>query len=112
MDVQELLAEARDAMTARRVYSEPYERDGVTVIPAAVVRGGSGGGSGRSEDGEGGGGGFGLTARPVGAWVISDTGVTWKPAPDVNRIVLGGQLVGLAAVLMIARVLLARARRA
>ncbi len=112
MDVQELLAEARDAMTARRVYGEPYERDGVTVIPAAVVRGGSGGGSGRSEDGEGGGGGFGLAARPVGAWIITDHGVTWKPAPDVNRIVLGGQLVGLAAVLMLGRILLARARRA
>ena len=38
MDVQELLAEARDAMTARRVYGEPYERDGMTVIPAAVIR--------------------------------------------------------------------------
>ncbi|HEX8958597.1 MAG TPA: spore germination protein GerW family protein [Solirubrobacterales bacterium] len=112
MDVQELLAEARDSMTARRVYGEPYEGDGVTVIPAAVVRGGSGGGSGRSEDGEGGGGGFGLTARPVGAWIITDQGVTWKPAPDVNRIVLGGQLVGLAAVLMLGRILLARARRA
>ena len=112
MDVQELLAEARDAMTARRVYGEPYEGDGVTVIPAAVVRGGSGGGSGRSDEGEGGGGGFGLAARPVGAWVITDRGVTWKPAPDVNRIVLGGQLVGLAAVVMLGRILRARARRA
>jgi uncharacterized spore protein YtfJ len=112
MDVQELLAEARDAMTARRVYGEPYERDGLTVIPAAVVRGGSGGGSGSGPDGEGGGGGFGLTARPAGAWVITGEGATWKPAPDVNRIVLGGQLIGLAAVLMLGRILLARARRA
>ena len=111
MDVQELIAEARDAMTARRVYGDPYEREGVTVIPAAVVRGGSGGGTGRSDEGEGGGGGFGLAARPVGAWVITDEGVTWKPAPDVNRIVLGGQLIGLAAVVLLGRVLLARARR-
>lgn len=110
MDVQELLAEARDAMTARRVYGEPYERGGVTVIPAAVVRGGCGGGTGRSEDGEGGGGGFGLHARPVGAWVISDDGVAWKPSPDVNRIVLGGQIIGLAAVVLLGRILLARAR--
>jgi uncharacterized spore protein YtfJ len=109
MDVQELIAEARDAMTARRVYGDPYERLGVTVIPAAAVRGGSGGGTGPGD--EGGGGGFGLTARPVGAWVITDEGVTWKPAPDVNRIVLGGQLIGLAAVVLLGRVLLARARR-
>jgi uncharacterized spore protein YtfJ len=110
MDVQQLIAEARDAMTAQRVYGDPYEREGVTIIPAAAVRGGSGGGT--NAEGEGGGGGFGLTARPVGAWVISDEGATWKPAPDVNRIVLGGQLVGLAAVIFIGRVLLARARRA
>jgi uncharacterized spore protein YtfJ len=110
MDVQELIAEAREAMTARRVYGDSVERDGVTVIPAAVVRGGSGGGTGRSEQGEGGGGGFGLVARPVGAWVISDEGVSWKPAPDVNRIVLGGQLIGLAAVVFLGRLLLARSR--
>src|SRR5579871_3798969 len=97
MDVQELIAEAREAVTARRVYGDPVEHNGVTVIPAAVVRGGSGGGSGQSEESEGGGGGFGLIARPVGAWLITDHSVSWKPAPDVNRIVLGGQLVGLAA---------------
>jgi uncharacterized spore protein YtfJ len=110
VDVQELIAEARDAMTARRVYGEPYEREGVTIIPAAAVRGGSGGGSGRGGDGEGGGGGFGLAARPVGAWVITDEGATWKPAIDVNRIVLGGQMIGLAAVVFLGRLLLARSR--
>ena len=111
MDVQELIVEARDAMTARRVYGEPYERGGVTIIPAAAVRGGSGAGGGRSEDGEGGGGGFGLAARPVGAWVITDEGVTWKPAPDVSRIALGGQLIGLVAIVFLGRILLARTRR-
>ena len=110
MDVQQLIADARDAMTARRVYGDPYEREGVTIIPAAAVRGGSGGGGGTNADREGGGGGFGLVARPVGAWVITDEGVTWKPSPDVNRIVLGGQLIGLAAVIFLGRVLLARAR--
>ena len=110
MDVQQLISEARDAMTARRVYGEPVERDGVTVIPAAAVRGGSGGGGGKSAEGEGGGGGFGLTARPVGAWVITDEGAAWKASPDVNRIVLGGQIIGLAAVIFIGRILLARAR--
>jgi uncharacterized spore protein YtfJ len=111
MDVRELIAETRDAMTARRVYGEPYEHGGMTVIPAAAVRGGCGGGNGRRDEHErGGGGGFGLVARPVGAWVITDEGVTWKPAPDVNRIVLGGQLIGLTAVVLLGRVLLARAR--
>ena len=111
MDIDTLIAEAREAMTAQRVFGEPYEREGVTIIPAAVIRGGSGGGGGRNDDGEGGGGGFGLTARPVGAWVITDDGASWKPSPDVNRLALGGQVVGLVAVIFLGRILLARARR-
>jgi uncharacterized spore protein YtfJ len=111
MDIETLISEAREAMTARRVFGEPYEREGVTIIPAASVRGGSGGASGRSEKGEGGSGGFGLAARPVGAWVITDEGASWKPSPDVNRLALGGQVVGLVAVIFLGRILLARARR-
>ena len=41
MDVQETIAKARDAITVKRVYGDPYERDGVTVIPlprTAVAR--------------------------------------------------------------------------
>jgi uncharacterized spore protein YtfJ len=37
VNVQEILTNARDAMTVRRVFGEPYERDGVTVIPVAAV---------------------------------------------------------------------------
>jgi uncharacterized spore protein YtfJ len=40
MDVQETISKARDAITVKRVYGDPYERDGVTVIPAAAVGGG------------------------------------------------------------------------
>jgi uncharacterized spore protein YtfJ len=82
---EDLLKGARDALTARTVYAEPVERDGVTVIPAASVRGGGGGGG----DAEGnGGGGFGLVGRPVGAYVIKGGEVTWKPAVDPARVLL------------------------
>jgi uncharacterized spore protein YtfJ len=82
MNPEQLLAGVRDALTARTVYGDPVERDGVTVIPAAVVRGGGGGGG----DSEGnGGGGFGLVGRPVGAYVIRGGEVTWKPAIDPAR---------------------------
>ena len=85
MNPEDLLKGVRDALTARTVYGEPVERDGVTVIPAAVVRGGGGGGG----DGEGnGGGGFGLHGRPVGAYVLKDGQVTWKPAVDPGRVLL------------------------
>jgi uncharacterized spore protein YtfJ len=37
MDVQEMVAKIQDAATVERVYGEPYEKDGVSVIPAAKV---------------------------------------------------------------------------
>jgi uncharacterized spore protein YtfJ len=102
MELEQLMGEAREAMSAKGVYGEPYEQNGVTVIPAAVVRGGGGGGGGSGPEGTGGrGGGFGLKASPSGAWVIEDGKVEWKPALDLNRAILGGQLVALAAVLTI-----------
>ena len=42
-----------------------------------------------------GGAGFGVQARPVGAWVIRDGEATWKPALDLNRLVLFAFLLGL-----------------
>ena len=89
MGPTDMMASLQDAMTVSRVFGQPYERDGVTVIPAATVRGGAGGGSGRKRETgeEGDGGGLGLVARPAGAYVIKGGEVTWQPAVDVNRIV-------------------------
>lgn len=96
MNVDEMITSARDAMAAKTVYGEPIERNGTIVIPAAKVRGGGGGGA----DTEGnGGGGFGLSAKPAGAWVIRGDEVTWQPALDMNRIILGGQIVAIFAFL-------------
>lgn len=112
MQVEELLSGAREVVSVKRVYGEPYEKNGLTVIPAATVRGGGGGGMGDSEAGQsGGGGGFGLIARPSGAWIVEDGEVTWKPAIDVNRIVLGGQIIAMTAIIVAGRILLSRSRR-
>ena len=102
MDVQETIGKARDAITVKRVYGAPYERDGVTVIPAAVVAGGGGGGSGEGpETGQiGGGAGFGLGGRPVGAYVIADGKVRWEPAVDVSRIAIQA-LIAATTVAMV-----------
>jgi uncharacterized spore protein YtfJ len=103
--------QARDALTVKRVFGEPIERDGITVIPAAAVRGGGGGGGGADTEGAGGGGsGFGLAARPVGAFVISDGVVTWQPAIDLTRLVLGTQVAFIVAVLAWRGVVRAHAR--
>jgi uncharacterized spore protein YtfJ len=97
-NVDELLAGARDAITVKRVYGDPIEQEGVTVIPAAAVGGGGGGGGDAEHNG---GGGFGVRARPVGAYVIRGDEVTWVPAVDVTRlaVVALGILVVLRSLL-------------
>ena len=104
-DVMRQLDEVRDAMRVGRVFGDPVERDGVTVIPAARLSGGGGGGGGQgeSEDGESGGGfgtGFRLSARPVGMVVIDRDGqVSWRPTVDATLLARSGQvLAGIIAV--------------
>ena len=111
MKVTDVVNSAKDAITVKRVYADPYERDGLTVIPAAVVTGGGGGGTGHDEKGqEGEGGGFGVSGRPAGAYVIKGDHVSWRPAVDPNRIVT---IVGLVAIAyLLSRPRLVRARAA
>jgi uncharacterized spore protein YtfJ len=102
----DLIAEtARETLTVRRVFGEAYTQGEVTVIPVAKVMGGSGMGFGagyrqddQSPEGEGGGGGFGVRAKPVGVYVVKGEHVSWQPTVDVNRLALGGQLVGALAL--------------
>ena len=108
MRVAEVITEAREAMQVKQVFGQPYERDGVTVIPAAAVSGGGGGGGDAHEAG---GAGFGLSARPVGAFVIRNGEVSWQPALDLNRVILVGQLVAIVALLSIRAMVKALASR-
>ena len=87
MKVNETLSTARDTLTVKRVFAEPYEKDGITLITAAAVLGGAGGGHGTDPKGqEGEGGGYAAHARPVGAYIIENGRVTWRPALDLNRL--------------------------
>jgi len=120
IDVQTLLSQANDSITVKRVYGEPIERDGVLVIPAAMVAGGGGGGGGtgmgfgpdgeQQGEGSGTGGGWGVQARPVGAFVVRDGVVTWVPAIDWARIAFIGGLVVIAAFLTRRSIAQTRAR--
>ena len=108
-DLEGTIAGYRDALTVKRVFGEAYEKNGVTVIPAATVLGGGGGGQGENpqagETASGAGTGFGLIARPSGAYVIRGDEVTWQPAVDVNRI------AAMAFAFLTLRVVLGRRRR-
>ena len=52
-----------------------------------------------------------MTARPVGAFIIRNGEPSWRPAVDVNRIVLGGQVVVIVALLTIRAIIKAKAKR-
>jgi uncharacterized spore protein YtfJ len=99
--IQETMQRTLDGMQPRQVYSEPIERDGVIFLPAAKVRGG--GGAGGDTTGNG-GGGFALTAKPAGVYVIRNGDAEWRPALDLNRVILGGQIVGIFALFVAWRI--------
>jgi uncharacterized spore protein YtfJ len=93
----DMLRQARSSMSARRVYAKPVRSGSVTVIPAARVLGGAAGnGEAPGGLGQAEGAGFGVMARPVGAFVIRDGVVRWKPAIDLLP------LAGIALLLLLA----------
>ncbi|MFF2624034.1 spore germination protein GerW family protein [Oerskovia jenensis] len=112
---------ASDVFSVRKVFGEAYERDGALVIPVAKVWGGTGTGYGygvgaldRSAvsstddagegtgagEGAGGGGGYGVHVRPVGVYSVGPDGTRWHPALDLNRVILGGQVVAMVVALV------------
>ena len=127
MDVDEVLNHARDAMTVKRVFGDPYEKEWVVVIPVANVMGGAGAGGGPgvgaqpASAGEeavwegardsGYGMGYGLRATPAGVYVIKGGEVEWKPALDMNRLTLQRAGVTIAALLILRSVIRTLAKR-
>ena len=107
MNALDAINQARDVISVRRVYGEPYQEDGLTIIPAANVTGGGGGGGDTAGNG---GAGFGVRARPAGAWVIKDGEAKWRPAFDLNRTILVGQLIAIVALLVTRSVVKALAK--
>lgn len=101
MDAQQAMMAVQDTLTVRRVFGEPIGVNGVTIIPAAALSGGGGGGGKPDQAG----GGFGVRAKPAGIFVVRGDDVRWRPAVDVNRVVLGGQIVMLTAILVLGPVL-------
>jgi uncharacterized spore protein YtfJ len=112
MEVSELLDKTRGDISAKRVFGEPVQQGDAIIIPAARVSGGAGGGEGTgpAEQGSGTGSGFGLSARPAGAFIVQNGQVRWQPAIDVNRIILGGQIVAMVGLWVLGMVIRARSR--
>jgi uncharacterized spore protein YtfJ len=127
MKVEELMAQARDAITVKRVFGEPYVRNGTTIIPVASVMGGSAGGEGggpvpspavEGTEGaplaamaSGSGLGFGVRATPAGAYVIHGEDVRWEPAVDATRIEIMNRALAIAGLMAGASLIRALLRR-
>jgi uncharacterized spore protein YtfJ len=133
VDVENLLAQVADNLSVRRVFGAAYEKDGILIIPVAIVAGGGGGGTGHNRHGEPAagpgsdgpadadatpdstprdsgrteaGGGFGGLVLPSGVYVVKGDQVSWVPAVDVTVTVLAS----LSLVRLLARTLTRRRR--
>ena len=109
MDVENLLARASDNLSVRRAFGAAYEKDGMLIIPVALVAGGGGGGTSRTRRGNpaagpdtlaapdaapqdsgpaDAGGGFGGLVLPAGAYVVRGDQVRWVPAVNPTLVVM------------------------
>lgn len=104
MSPDDILTRVGEQLGIRRVFGEPIERDGITVVPVAVAIGGGGGGTGPDEQGSG--GGVGGMVRGIGVYAVSNGQVRFVPAIDTTALAAMGVL--LAGLLLRAR----RRRRA
>jgi len=84
--VEKTIEEAQAAMTVKRAFGEPFQANGLTIVPTARVAGGAGGGGGKTGD-KGFGTGFGLLSQPMGVYVIDEHDAHWVPASTPNPFV-------------------------
>ena len=114
MDIGNLLAKTSEDFSVRRAFGTAYEKDGMLIIPVALVARGGGGGTTRTRHGDSAvrpdsppesgaaahnatpqdsepidsGGGFGGLVLPSGAYVVKGDQVRWVPAVDVTIVAL------------------------
>jgi uncharacterized spore protein YtfJ len=103
MKLPDLLDTVSGDVDATRIFGEPIQIEGATVIPVARVRGGATAGRAEGMLGRG-----GFKATPVGVFVIRDGEVTWTAAVDENRVALIGVITGLAAAVIATLAMLRR----
>jgi uncharacterized spore protein YtfJ len=119
MDVENLLMKVSDNFSVHRAFGTAYEKDGIVIIPVAMVAGGGGAGTARPRHrGPGAGpnglpegrpavdeapsqgsapmdagGGFGGVVLPAGAYVVKGGQVRWVPAVDMTIVVLASLIL-------------------
>lgn len=123
MDAKTILSKVGENLSVSRSFGTAYEKDGLLIIPVALVAGGGGGGSstmpsGRDDSDDdvtsdeapsdgtpsGSGGGFGGLVMPVGTYVVKGEDVRWVPAVNVT-------MIAMAAFAVLRLVIRSKARR-
>jgi uncharacterized spore protein YtfJ len=130
MGPHELTSTIAESLSVRRAFGAAYEKNGLLVIPVALVAGGGGGGqtpgpsAGRdprlaanpgddaahrldSNTRPGMGEGFGGLIMPIGVYVVKGDHVRWVPAVNITVIVLAS----LSMIRLLARVWIRGRRR-
>src|SRR3954466_16128042 len=96
--VERLAEKLSIAANVTKVYGEPIDRDGTTIIPVAKVRYGFGGGSGGMKDEQRSGGGGGVRVTPYGYIEIKNGSSEFRRirAAEANlRFLLAGGVASL-----------------
>jgi uncharacterized spore protein YtfJ len=121
MEANELIRRVQEQIdrtgSARAVFGEAVERDGIAVIPVARVSVSGGGGGGRAEPSlpatdaapgtttanTGAGMGFHVSSAPVGFIRLGRGDAQFVRTPDLTRIAMGALAVGALLALMLLR---------
>jgi hypothetical protein len=99
--LQALAARIGAQASAKAVFADPVEREGVTVIPVARVRWGFGGGFGEGDGSSGSpsgsGGGGGVQASPMGFIEVHDGRAEYRSVRDPMRLAIAWLLLPVSA---------------
>jgi hypothetical protein len=103
--VERLADKLGAAANITKVYGEPIDRDGTTIIPVAKVRYGFGGGDGVQKDQRGSGGGGGVLVTPYGYIEVRNGSSEFRriTGPNVPMVLAGGlaSLIAIRALSML-----------
>ena len=131
---KEVIDKLKEFCAVERVYGEPLEIQGKTIVPVARFGAGGGGGGGGGEgptpdeggeaqageapgksigngSGKGMGFGFGAGIKPMGFLVVDGEETRWIPVLDVEKIVLKSIGVAVAAIKVAGKIANNRAKK-
>jgi uncharacterized spore protein YtfJ len=77
--IEHLANHIEQTLKAKIIFSDPVQRNGITVIPTAKIIYGIGFGSGTYVNKKGKGGGVGIYAKPIGYIEIKDNKTSFVP---------------------------------